>query len=163
MAKRTRLVRSWVLDDDRLARLGESPQPCGKTVEKLWNACGKQALICKLIIVLAPTIADREGRLSGRTAVIWRELFALTPGISELEVEKALEDLDEAGYVTRYQAEGETYCQLNYFARDQNPDRREARSRIPPPPAVDRGFQRSFLWAVAAGSSGEGSGEGSGL
>jgi DNA-binding transcriptional MocR family regulator len=111
-----------------------------------------------LIVVLAPQLADLEGRLDGRTSNIWRDLFALTPGISELEVERALDALEGEGYITRYQADGGIYMQLNYFATDQRPDRREAKSKIPPPPAADPGFQKSFLWALDAGNTLEGSG-----
>lgn len=161
MAKRTRLIRAWVLDDDKLARLGEDPRPCGNPVEKPDPACGKLALACGLFVDRAPMIADREGRLYGRTAIVWRDLFGMFPGITELDVERVLDELEAGSYLHRYQVDGGFYIQLLYFERDQRPDKREARSRIPAPPEVDRGFQRTFLWAIAAeeppGNSGEGS------
>lgn len=131
-AKRTRLIRAWVLDDEDLARLG-----CGKPVENSGSTCGKLALACGLFVDRAPMLADREGLLGGRPAWIWRELFSYFPDVTLADVDRILDELDVAGYVRRYEVEGEPYIQLVTFEQDQRPHKTEARSRIPGPENAD--------------------------
>jgi hypothetical protein len=128
-ARRTRLIRAWVLDDKGLARLFGA---CGKT-------CGKLALACGILVDRAPMLADREGRMPGDAAWVWRELFSFYPDVCEEEVEQLLDLLHTRQYLQRYEAEGGSWIQLLYFAKDQCPDKRERASEIPAPPDFQPG------------------------
>lgn len=151
-AHRTRLIRPWVLDDEDLARLFGA---CGKT-------CGKLALACGILVDRAPMLADRDGRLPGRPAWIWRELFSFFPDVREEEIEQILDLLHDHGYLQRYEIDGDSWIQLIYFTRDQYPDKRERVSVIPPPPEGTPGQTRVLPFGIAPVTSPEGSGGTSG-
>jgi hypothetical protein len=127
-ARRTRLIRTWILDDERLARIG-----CGKPVENSGLSCGKLALICGILVDRLPMLADREGRLIGSAAWIWREVLSYFVDITIADAERALAELAEEGYLIRFEARGAPFVQLTYFEEDQRPHKSEARSQIPSP------------------------------
>lgn len=81
------------------------------------------------------TMADREGRLEDRPKKIKLNVF---PG-DNVDCEAGLVALQRAGFIQRYQIEGDPYVQINAFLKHQSPHPREAPSVIPPPPgAIDK-------------------------
>lgn len=89
----------------------------------------------RYLVALLPTIADREGRLSGDTRRIRAQLLAFD---REPDVEKALDHLERLGHVQRYQGPGgEPLLQLSHFTATQRVHPREAESTLPPPPRAE--------------------------
>jgi hypothetical protein len=75
-------------------------------------------------------IADREGKLLDRPKRIKALLFPY----DAVPVNRALTALAAAGFIERYEVDGERYIRVTTFNRHQNPHRDEARSRLPNPP-----------------------------
>lgn len=75
------------------------------------------------------TIADREGRLEDRPVRIKAEVMPYDKG----NVDRMLTDLAEAGFIIRYEANGQRYIQVDAFSKHQHPHVREPVSTIPPP------------------------------
>jgi len=128
MSGRTRLIKPWVLDDDRLARI---------------SPCRELALLCGLLVDRLPLVADREGRLPGRAAWVWKTFASLFPqndrSGGEAEIDQCLDLLHRAKFLRRYRAESDEWIQLLTFKEDQSPHHQERKSEIPPPPDYDEG------------------------
>lgn len=77
-------------------------------------------------------IADREGRLQDRPMRIKAEVLPY----DDCDVDSLLNQLHDAGFVTRYEIDGYKYIQVNNFSKHQNPHKNEAESVIPPPEEV---------------------------
>lgn len=77
-------------------------------------------------------IADREGRLQDRPMRIKAEVLPY----DNCDVDSLLNQLHDAGFVTRYEIDGYKYIQINNFSKHQNPHKNEAESVIPPPPGT---------------------------
>jgi hypothetical protein len=75
-------------------------------------------------------IADREGRLEDRPKKIKAEVLPY----DDCDVDKFLNDLQEHGFIIRYEVDGNRYIQVVNFNKHQNPHVKEAASIIPPPP-----------------------------
>lgn len=75
-------------------------------------------------------IADREGRLEDRPKRIKAEILPY----DDCDVDKFLNDLQEHGFIIRYEVDGNQYIQITNFKKHQNPHIKEAASIIPPPP-----------------------------
>lgn len=75
------------------------------------------------------TLADREGRLEDKPKKIKMHLFPA----DDLSVDSALNDLEESGFLLRYEADGNRFIQILAFAKHQNPHRDEKPSTIPAP------------------------------
>lgn len=80
-------------------------------------------------------MADREGRMEDRPKRIKADVFPY----DDVDVNAALNDLEKAGFITRY-SHGETsYIQVLAFAKHQNPHCREGASTIPAPASTVQG------------------------
>jgi hypothetical protein len=74
--------------------------------------------------------ADREGRIKDRPKVLKVEIAPW----DDLDADNVLAQLAAAGFVVRYEVDGEGYISIPHFAKHQRPHPREAKSEIPPPP-----------------------------
>ncbi|WP_434516684.1 hypothetical protein AB6Q56_08865 [Dechloromonas sp. ARDL1] len=74
-------------------------------------------------------LADRAGRLEDRPKRIRAEVLPYDDG----SVDEMLNELDQAGFILRYQVGGLRFIQVQNFAKHQNPHHREAESTIPAP------------------------------
>ena len=75
-------------------------------------------------------VADREGRLEDRPARI--KLLVLP--VDEVDADVLLGQLAEAGFIERYQVDGERLILVTNFLKHQHPHHREAQSKYPPKP-----------------------------
>jgi hypothetical protein len=75
-------------------------------------------------------IADREGRLEDKPDRIKIQ----TLPYDNVNINTLLNTLHNAGFVTRYEASGTRYIQINNFSKHQTPHKNETASVIPPPP-----------------------------
>ena len=75
------------------------------------------------------TLADREGRLPDRPKWIKGTLFPY----ENPPVERLLEQLAAAGFITRYEATGDRYIEVSNFLKHQSPHVKEGASTIPAP------------------------------
>ena len=75
------------------------------------------------------TLADRDGRLEDRPKRIKGELFAF----DSVEVEPMLRELQQFGFLVRYQNEDGNFIQISKFADHQTPHYSEKPSVIKPP------------------------------
>lgn len=74
--------------------------------------------------------ADREGRLEDRP----RYLKTVILPYDVCEVDAMLDDLQDRGFIIRYEAEGRRCIHLPAFLKHQNPHAKERPSELPPPP-----------------------------
>lgn len=74
-------------------------------------------------------MADREGRLEDRPRRIKAEILPY----DDCDVDHLLQQLEERGFVHRYQVAGERYIVITGFTRHQRPHSSEVESVIPPP------------------------------
>lgn len=116
---RSRLLKPRVLQDYKVAGIA--------------GGCGNLNLICGILVRDLPSIADREGRLTGVPQLVWSALLALFPQVGVGDVDLALNALHRVGELLRYEIDGQPYIQLLHFAEDQNPHQNERKSEIPPP------------------------------
>lgn len=107
MARARNLKPSFFMDDD-IAEI----HPLGRLLF--------QGLWC---------VADREGRLADKPKKIKAELLPY----DNCNVERLLQDLDEARFIVRYERDGKRYIQVRQFKKHQNPHVKEPPSMIPPP------------------------------
>lgn len=80
--------------------------------------------------LLAPALwmlADREGRLEDRPKQIKGEVFPH----DNIDTEPLLQELHTSGHITRYEAGGKKYIQVEKFLEHQFPHHREKQSVIP--------------------------------
>jgi hypothetical protein len=137
---RIRTIKHEFFLDEELAKLGAHARLC---FIGLW------------------TLADRDGRLEDRPARIRAELFPYEPRVS---VESMLSDLEQAGFVVRYEVDGRAFIAIRTFAKHQRPNLREPASEIPAPSAVPcthvhaRAEQTMSDRSAARNGSGEGKG-----
>ncbi len=78
-------------------------------------------------------LADREGRLEDRP----KRIGAFVYPYEDIDADKALHELEEAGFIERYEVDGNYYIQVLNFSKHQNPHIKEAQSTIPAPPETD--------------------------
>lgn len=84
----------------------------------------------RLLFIGLWTLADREGRLEDRPK---RIKMALMPG-DDVNVDKALEELRQAGFIDRYTVADQRLIQVVNFTKHQNPHHKEAHSTLPANP-----------------------------
>lgn len=73
--------------------------------------------------------ADREGRLEDRPKRLKIELLPY----DDCDVNELLTELEQFGFIVRYEVAGCKYIQINNFSRHQNPHKAEKASEIPAP------------------------------
>ena len=84
----------------------------------------------RLLFIGLWTLADREGRLEDRPKRIRAQIFPY----DNVDVDKALNELQSAGFLVRYEADGMRCVQVVNFVKHQMPHHKEAASELPPPP-----------------------------
>lgn len=87
----------------------------------------------RLLFIALWTIADRRGRLEDRPLKIRRDSFPY----EDINVDPLLEELRMAGFIVRYEAEGQKCIHVVNFERHQNPHKNEVESELPPPPRTE--------------------------
>jgi len=94
------------------------------------DSLGELQPIVRLLFAGLWTVADREGRLLDRPRKLKAELLAY----DSVNVDKALDQLKEKGFIERYQADdGERCIQIHNWNRHQRPHPREEASILPAP------------------------------
>ena len=83
----------------------------------------------RLLFIGLWTIADRKGRLEDRPKRIKMELFAA----DNLDTDACLNQLQDAGFILRYERDGARYIQVVNFDKHQNPHKAEQPSAVPAP------------------------------
>lgn len=83
----------------------------------------------RLLFIGLWTIADRAGRLEDRPKRIKMAIFPA----DSVDVDAALSELQESGFLLRYEHGGERYIQILAFDKHQNPHKEEKQSTIPAP------------------------------
>lgn len=83
----------------------------------------------RLLFIGLWTIADRAGRLEDRPKRIKMAIFPA----DSVDIDAALSDLQDSGFLLRYEHEGERYIQILAFDKHQNPHKDEKQSTIPAP------------------------------
>ena len=81
----------------------------------------------RLLFIGLWTLADREGRLEDRPKKIKGSIFPY----DNCDIDSLLNDLQEWGFIKRYEAEGMKCIQVVNFLKHQNPHPKEAKSVIP--------------------------------
>jgi len=82
-------------------------------------------------------LADREGRLEDRPRSIKVQVLPY----DNIDVDKVLEALKDAGFITRYEIAGQRLIQVRGFVKHQKPNPKEVASTLPPPPLGDNASQ----------------------
>lgn len=85
----------------------------------------------RLLFIALWTIADREGRVEDRPK---RIAVQALPFDRNVDVDALLDDLQRAGFIVRYEAEGVRVIEILNFARHQRPHPKEPPSELPPRP-----------------------------
>lgn len=75
--------------------------------------------------------ADREGRLQDEPVKLKKNIL----GYDSCNVDALLNDLQSAGFITRYSLVGKKYISVNRFTAHQRPHVKEVASSIPSPPS----------------------------
>jgi hypothetical protein len=100
----------------------------------------------RLLFIGLWTVADREGRLEDRPKRIKMAVFPA----DEVDVDAALDALQAAGFLLRYEIAGQRYIEVLAFNKHQNPHRDEKASTLPAPCR-----QRAGTVSAAAGQGGD--------
>ena len=82
----------------------------------------------RLLFIGLWMLADREGRLEDRPKRIKGAVFPY----DNCDADSLLNDLQEYGFIKRYEVDGKRYIQVTNFSRHQNPHVKEKPSEIPP-------------------------------
>lgn len=83
----------------------------------------------RLLFILLPMLADREGKLEDRPKRIKMELFPA----DQFDVDRMLDDLARAGQIERYDVDGLRVLRIPTFLKHQRPHSNEAASELPDP------------------------------
>lgn len=81
----------------------------------------------RLLFIGIWTLADRAGRLPDKPKTIKMSIFPS----DRVDVDKALNELSDAGCLTRYVVDGKGYIEIKNFAKHQKPHPNEADSQLP--------------------------------
>lgn len=93
---------------------------------------GELPALTRLLFIGLWCLADREGRLNDRPKRIKKELLGYDDVTAE-DVDQMLQQLNDNGFITRYQIGTEKYIQVTNFLKHQNPHCKEQASVIPAP------------------------------
>ena len=85
--------------------------------------------LTRLLFIGLWCLADREGRLEDRPKRIKAEVLPY----DNCDIDKLLAQLDGAGFIHRYQVDGNEYIEIPNFTKHQNPHMKEQASEIPAP------------------------------
>ena len=87
------------------------------------------SLAARLLFIGLWCLADREGRLEDRPKRIKAEIFPY----ENYDADNLLQELSDAGFILRYQAQGKPYISVINFTKHQSPHIKEKESTIPAP------------------------------
>lgn len=87
----------------------------------------------RLLFIGLWTLADREGRLVDRPRKIKMNLLPC----DNCDADALLQDLANAGFIIRYEVNGERYIQISNFTKHQNIHPKEVKSNLPPIPGQE--------------------------
>ena len=125
---------------------------------------GELKIITRLFFIGLWTQADKDGRLEDRPKRLRVQLFPYDEE-DVAAVEMMLKEL-AAGFITRYQVDGEAYIQINGFKKHKRPHVTERESKIP---SLPKGYNtnatlttRSITFKQPCKNVWEGGGEGEG-
>ncbi len=104
------------------------------------ESMGRVSRDARLCFVLLWTIADDSGRLRGNSRMLASLLFPYDDDAKKL-IDKWLGELEREHCITRYQIDGDSYLQVDQWARHQKIDKPSA-SKIDPPREDSRDFAR---------------------
>ncbi len=96
------------------------------------EALGMLKPLARLLFAGLWCVADRQGRLEDRP----ERIRAMLLPYDRCDVNKLLDDLDGAGFIRRYEVDGNKYIWVVKFLKHQNPHRNEKGAGIPPPDEV---------------------------
>lgn len=85
--------------------------------------------LARLLFIGLWCVADREGRMEDRPRRIRAEILPY----DGCDIDALLNELQEHGFILRYEVGGEKYIQVLNFTKHQNPHMKEAKSTIPAP------------------------------
>jgi hypothetical protein len=88
----------------------------------------------RLLFIGLWTVADRDGRMDDRPKRIKAALFPY----DEVDIDSAIGRLADAGFIVRYESDGERYIAIPSFSKHQKPHRKESPSEIPPPSSREK-------------------------
>jgi hypothetical protein len=88
--------------------------------------------ITRLLFIYLWMIADRDGRFEDKP----KKIKAMTFPFDNIDCDKALTDLQNKGFLSRYQVNGNNYIQITNFLKHQCLSHQEkiTKSNIPPIP-----------------------------
>lgn len=104
------------------------------------EALAEQPFEYRLLFIGLWTLADRDGRMEDRPKRIRMALFPA----DNVDVNKGLDSLARAGFITRYEVDGERYIEIDNFVKHQNPHHKEPQSTIPASDKYRVGHQESL-------------------
>lgn len=93
---------------------------------------GELPALTRLLFIGLWCLADREGRLQDRPKRIKKELLGYDDVTAD-DVDTMLQQLNDNGFIQRYEIAGERYIQVTNFLKHQNPHCKEQASVIPAP------------------------------
>lgn len=93
---------------------------------------GELPALTRLLFIGLWCLADREGRLQDRPKRIKKELLGYDDVTAD-DVDTMLQQLNDNGFIQRYEIAGEKYIQVINFLKHQNPHCKEQASVIPAP------------------------------
>lgn len=96
------------------------------------DVLGSMKPLARLLFIGLWCQADRAGRLEDRPKKLKKTILGYDD-ITTDDVDKMLEELQENGFIIRYQANSMDYIQVINFEKHQNPHKKEKESEIPPP------------------------------
>lgn len=109
---RARNIKPGIMDNERLAD------------------CDHAA---RLLFIYLWMLADREGRLEDRPRRIGVQAM---PYDRDIDADAMLQQLENAGFILRYEVDGERFIQIVHFKKHQSPHGKEKKSTIPAPDKV---------------------------
>ena len=98
--------------------------------EGLFDLEEETNLPIRYLWAMLPTICDREGRFEWRP----RQLKALLAPYDDFNFEEALNAFVGAGFIERYEVDGQPLAHIPTFSKHQRVNSREAASDLPSPP-----------------------------
>lgn len=82
--------------------------------------------------------ADREGRLEDRPARLKVRIFPYDEDVDGARVNGLLDELQAAGFILRYERDGERVIQIRSFVKHQRPHPHEPASMLPAPESREK-------------------------
>ncbi|WP_156955184.1 hypothetical protein [Polaromonas glacialis] len=96
------------------------------------DVLGELPALTRLMFAGIWTLCDREGRLEDRP----KKIRAETLPYDVCDADEMLQSLEKAGFLHRYEADGQRVIQVLAWHKHQNPHVKEAASTLPPPGGV---------------------------